>query len=159
MSKSDMNELLDVLRQLVEDTGEVMPGWSILIDAYNYGCSYCGAMATMDVSERQMMRHDKECPVSEGLRLLKKYTHEGGIPQIMTVDILKRWIAALNVAKLKDIYNPGIPNVFYATFWEAPRDGYMTQFRALNVEITPMTGLHEHNSYMLKWSPPPDDEF
>lgn len=67
---SERERALKVLRELVEDTGDIMPGWSYPIGAYDYGCSYCGALSTMDDGGRYAMTHDDDCPVAVGAALL-----------------------------------------------------------------------------------------
>ena len=89
--------------------------------------------------------------------LHNRYAHEGGIPQTMTTDILKRWIAAIDVPIVTDIYQTNAPNVFYATFALPLYAEHFAQLRALNIEaIDPNSSLR--NRYMLKWRTPPNDE-
>lgn len=86
-----------------------------------------------------------------------QYAHEGGKPQIMTVDILKRWIAAIDVPIMTDIYQTNAPNVFYATFALPLQSEHFSQLRALNIQaIDPHSTLR--NRYMLKWQPPRNEE-
>jgi hypothetical protein len=66
----EQERLIDLIRQLVEDRGDVMPAWSLPIDARNYTCSYCGAIASRNYNERIFMDHDDDCPVHLGQRLL-----------------------------------------------------------------------------------------
>lgn len=95
------------------------------------------------------------------LQLLEKaeqrYAHEGGIPQVMTTDILKRWVAAIDVPIMTDIFQTAAPNVFYATFALRLEPGHYTQLKALNVEVVDTNGPLR-NRYMLKWQTPPNDE-
>jgi glutamate synthase domain-containing protein 1 len=67
---SELEQLRNVLRELVEDTGDVMPGWSLPMDCCNYACSYCGAMQEIRYPDRYLMIHDEDCPVNVGMRLL-----------------------------------------------------------------------------------------
>lgn len=86
-----------------------------------------------------------------------QYAHEGGKPQIMTPDILKRWIAALDVPIITDIYQTNAPNVFYATFAMSLFPDDKAQIEALGIDVIyPNSPLR--NRYMLKWQPPKDDE-
>lgn len=84
--------------------------------------------------------------------------HEGGKPQVMTADILKRWIASIDVPIMTDIYQTNAPNVFYATFAQLLSPEHKLQMKALSIEaIYPNSPLR--NRYMLVWSPPKDDEY
>lgn len=53
-----------VLAVIVEDDGKLAPGWSLPIDAHNYACSYCGAIAASNANERLAITHDAECPIA-----------------------------------------------------------------------------------------------
>lgn len=75
-------------------------------------------------------------------------------PQIMTADILKRWVAAIDVPIMTDIYQTTVPNVFYATFALRLEPEHYTQLKALNVEVIDTNGPLR-NRYMLKWQTPP----
>lgn len=89
--------------------------------------------------------------------LHNRYAHEGGKPQVMTADILKRWIAALDVPIMTDIYQTNAPNVFYATFALPLYPDDKAQIQALGIEVIyPNSPLR--NRYMLKWQPPRNDE-
>lgn len=83
--------------------------------------------------------------------------HEGGKPQVMTADILKRWISSIDVPIMTDIYQTNAPNVFYATFALLLSPEHKAQMRALDLDVIyPDSPLR--NRYMLKWNPPRDDE-
>ncbi len=87
----------------------------------------------------------------------QKYAHEGGKPQIMTTDILKRWIKAIDVPIMTDIYQTHAPNVFYGSFALPLYAEHRAQLRALNIEVIDTNGPLR-NRYMLKWQPPRNDE-
>lgn len=90
-------------------------------------------------------------------RLHEQYAHEGGKPQIMTADILKRWLGALDIPMVTDIYQTNAPNVFYATFAKSLFPDDKAQIQALGIEVIfPNSTLR--NRYMLKWQTPPNDE-
>lgn len=94
--------------------------------------------------------------ITQGLH--DKYAHEGGKPQIMTADILKQWIASIDVPIMTDIYQTKVPNVFYATFALPLYEEHYAQLRALGIEVTyPNSTLR--NRYMLKWLTPQNDEY
>lgn len=87
----------------------------------------------------------------------ERYAHEGGKPQIMTTDILKRWVAAIDVPIMTDIYQTAVPNVFYATFALRLEPEHRTQLKALSIEVVdPNSPLR--NRYMLKWQTSSNDE-
>lgn len=87
----------------------------------------------------------------------QQYAHEGGKPQVMTADILKRWLAALEIPSMTDIYQTNTPNVFYATFSKSLFPHDKAQIQALGIEVIfPDSPLR--NRYMLKWQPPRNDE-
>lgn len=87
----------------------------------------------------------------------QRYAHEGGKPQIMTADILKKWLAALEIPTMTDIYQTNAPNVFYATFSRSLFPDDKAQIQALGIEVIfPNSPLR--NRYMLKWQPPRNDE-
>ncbi len=88
----------------------------------------------------------------------ERYAHEGGKPQIMTVDILKRWVASIDVPIMTDIYQTNVPNVFYATFALRLWPEHFTQLKALNIEVID-PNIDLRNRYMLKWLTPKNDEF
>lgn len=80
-----------------------------------------------------------------------------GRSRIMPVDILKRWIAALEVPTMTDIYQTNIQNVFYATFGAPLHAEHKHSMAAVGIEVTdPNSALR--NRYMLKWTATPDDE-
>lgn len=86
-----------------------------------------------------------------------KYAHEGGKPQIMTTEILKRWIKAMDVPIMNDIFQTDAPNIFYATFAMLLEPEHKQQLSALGLDVIyPNSPLR--NRYMLKWNTPPDDE-
>lgn len=90
-------------------------------------------------------------------RLHDNYAHEGGKPQLMTTDILKRWLAAIAIPICNDLYKTNVPNVFYATFALPLYSEHFAQLRALNIEaVDPHSQLR--NQYMLTWQPPRNDE-
>lgn len=91
------------------------------------------------------------------LPLHDKYAHEGGKPQIMTTDILKKWIASIDIPIMTDIFQTAVPNVFYATFALPLYPEHKQQMGALNLEVTEPIGSLR-NRYMLKWLTPPNDE-
>jgi hypothetical protein len=87
----------------------------------------------------------------------EKYAHEGGKPQIMTIEILRRWLSALDIPIVTDVYQTNAPNVFYATFALPLYEEHYKQIRALDIEIIdPNSRLR--NRYMLTWRPPRNDE-
>lgn len=87
----------------------------------------------------------------------ERYTHEGGVPQVMTSDTLKRWIAAIDVPIMTDIYQTTAPNVFYASFSLRLESEHYAQLKALNIDVVdPHSALR--NRYMLKWQTPTNDE-
>lgn len=87
----------------------------------------------------------------------QRYAHEPVNPQVMTADILKRWLAALEIPTMTDIYQTNAPNVFYATFARSLFPDDKAQIQALGVEVIfPDSPLR--NRYMLKWQPPRNDE-
>jgi len=90
--------------------------------------------------------------------LHNQYAHEGGKPQIMTVDILKKWFDAIDVPRLIDVYQTNVPNVFYATFRDVVYPEHRAQINALAFDITEARGTLR-NRYMLKWRTPPNDEY
>src|SRR3990167_5858541 len=77
--------------------------------------------------------------------------------QVMTTDILKRWIASLDVPTMTDIYQTNAPNIFYASFALPLYAEHRNQFSAIDVSITDTTN-GPRNRYMLKWNVPSDDE-
>jgi len=86
-----------------------------------------------------------------------KYGHEGGIPQVMTKDILTKWIRAIDVPIMTDVYQISAPNVFYATFALPLSSEHKAQITALGFEVIyPDSPLR--NRYMLKWQTPKNDE-
>jgi hypothetical protein len=87
----------------------------------------------------------------------ERYAHEGGKPQVMTMDILKRWIAYLDVPTMTDIYQTNIPNIFYASFAAPLYAEHKNQLVAIDVTVTD-TPNGPRNRYMLKWNAPADDE-
>lgn len=78
MSETTSEQAIEVIRQLVEDNGYIMPGWSILADPHTYVCSYCGAVASMNYAQRIFMKHDDDCPVHLGEQLVRRASAQEG---------------------------------------------------------------------------------
>lgn len=90
--------------------------------------------------------------------LHSRYAHEGGTPQVMTIEIAREWIKAIDVPIMTDIYQTGVPNVFYATFSLPLMPEHKMQIEALGFAIIdPNSRLR--NRWMMKWTPPRNDEF
>lgn len=86
-----------------------------------------------------------------------KYAHEGGKPQIMTVEIARAWFSAIEIPSISDMYQTSVPNVFYATFGDRLLPEHIMQIKALGFDvIDPNSRLR--NRWMLKWLPPRNDE-
>lgn len=95
--------------------------------------------------------------LDEVRRLHNQYAHEGGKPQVMTIEIARQWIRAIDVPSMTDIYQTNVPNVFYATFGLPLRSEHIIQIEALGfVVVDPNSQLR--NRWMLKWMPPRSDE-
>lgn len=60
-----------VLAMIVADNGHFAPGWSLPLDAHNYVCSYCGALAPRVLNERLSVRHNAECPIVVAQHLVR----------------------------------------------------------------------------------------
>lgn len=86
-----------------------------------------------------------------------QYAHEGGKPQVMTTEVLTRWLAAIEIPTCNDLFKTSAPNVFYATFALPLYGEHFAQLRALGIEaVDPRSQLR--NRYMLTWQPPRNDE-
>lgn len=92
--------------------------------------------------------------------LHNRYAHEGGRPQILTMDILIEWVQALDVPTMENIYpERHIVNVFTADFSAPLEARHIRQMEALELRVIdteyPQVG---RGRYMLKWKPPAADE-
>lgn len=92
--------------------------------------------------------------------LHNRYAHEGGQPQVLTVDVLIEWVRALDVPTMENVYGVrAIPNVFTADFAAPLETRHCRQFEVLGLAVVdteyPQPG---RGQYMLKWTPPPVDE-
>lgn len=95
--------------------------------------------------------------LAEVRRLHNQYAHEGGNPQVLTIEIARQWIAAIDVPPMTDIYQTSVPNVFYATFSLPLLPEHIVQIEALGFRVkNPNSVLG--NRWMLKWIPPKNDE-
>ncbi len=91
-------------------------------------------------------------------RLHNQYAHEGGKPQIMTIEIAKSWLSAIDIPICTDIYQTKVPNVFYASFSLPLNAEHRLQISgALGFDVID-TDSPLPNRYMLKWRTPPNDE-
>lgn len=91
-------------------------------------------------------------------KLHEQYAHEGGKPQIMTIDILKKWFASIDVPRITDVFQTATPNVFYVSFNDVIYPEHHTQIGFLGFDIIEARGSL-HNRYMVKWRTPPNDEY
>lgn len=89
--------------------------------------------------------------------LHNRYAHEGGTPQVLTVDILIEWIGALSVPLMEDVYIGRIVNTFRANFAADLEPQHSAQLGALGLVVVE-TDDYLHGRYLLKWSPPHSDE-
>lgn len=89
-----------------------------------------------------------------------RYAHEGGSPQILTVEVLIEWVRAIGLPQMDTVNISLIPNVFTADFAASLEQADIAQLQALGLTVVDTGGYNSYRNgrYMLKWNPPPDDE-
>ena len=93
-------------------------------------------------------------------QLHNRYAHEGGKPQLLTLETLIAWIEALAVPTMENVYTiRTIPNAFTADFASPLEARHCRQMQMLGLKVVdteyPEIG---RGRYMLLWQPPSAEE-
>jgi hypothetical protein len=75
--------------------------------------------------------------------------------QVMDVATLRKWLLALDIPNVTDIFQPNAPNVFYVSFHKTLFPDDYRKIRALGLDAI-STDIRAR--YMVRWNPPKDEE-